>query len=89
MTHDLALPLPAAQPSKQDQQPLNVQRCQLFLLLTPESLSVDDRTSLLSRIERFATLTTDPPPAITFLLSAGSQNPSSNSLHAYMTLQIW
>ncbi|KAL8749868.1 MAG: hypothetical protein Q9199_007428 [Rusavskia elegans] len=89
-THDLALPLPAAHSTGSDRQQSTVQRCQLFLLLTPESVSGTDRTSLLSRIERFATLTTDPSPAIAFLLFVGSgQIPSSNSLHAYTTLQIW
>lgn len=90
MTHDLALPLPAARSIGSDQQQWPAQRCQLFLLLTSESVSDTDRTSLLSRIERFATLTTDPSPAIAFLLFAGSvQSPSSNSFHAYMTLQLW
>ncbi|CAO1598149.1 hypothetical protein XANCAGTX0491_001921 [Xanthoria calcicola] len=90
MTHDLALPLPAPRATGSDQQQWPAQRCQLFLLLTPESVSDTDRTSLLSRIERFATLTTDPSPAIAFLLFARSvQSPASNSFHAYMTLQLW
>ncbi|KAL8668954.1 MAG: hypothetical protein Q9168_006436 [Polycauliona sp. 1 TL-2023] len=90
VTHDLALPLPAVPSTGHDQQPSTGQQHQLFLLLTADSVSGNDRTSLLSRIERFASLTTDPLPAIAFLLFAGSvHGASSNSFHAYMTLQVW
>ena len=88
-THDLALPFPAAHSNTgYDRQPSSVQQRQLILLLTTVSVWDTDRSSLMSRIERFTTLATEPSPAIAFLLFAQPvQGPLSNSLHAYMTLQ--
>ncbi|KAL8798364.1 MAG: hypothetical protein Q9182_006728 [Xanthomendoza sp. 2 TL-2023] len=88
-THDLALPIPAARSTMEfNQQQTSVQQQHLFLLLTPISVSDANRTSTLARIERFATLVTDPSPAIAFLLFAEPpQSSSSNGFHSYMTLQ--
>ncbi|KAL8697133.1 MAG: hypothetical protein Q9224_002455 [Gallowayella concinna] len=88
-THDLALPLPAAQATAEsNQQQSSVQRQHLFLVLTPIDVLDPNRTSTLVRIERFATLVADPSPAIAFLLFATpTQSSSSNGFHCYMTLQ--
>ncbi|KAL8649798.1 MAG: hypothetical protein Q9210_004188 [Variospora velana] len=43
----------------------------------------------MSRIERFATLTTNPTPAVAFLLANNSRQSSSiNGFHTYTTLQM-
>ncbi|KAL8730755.1 MAG: hypothetical protein Q9166_003825 [cf. Caloplaca sp. 2 TL-2023] len=88
-THDLVLPVPNAHSTPGfDQQQSSVQRQQLFLLLTASSILDANRVGTLSRIERFATLTADPSPAIAFLLfTEPPQSSSSNGSHAYMTLQ--
>ncbi|KAL8961174.1 MAG: hypothetical protein Q9193_002233 [Seirophora villosa] len=81
-THDVALPTRS--------QGLAVGSAQqLFLVLTPVSILGSERHTLQSRIERFATLTTCPKPAIAFLL-ANNSTPSSSiyGFHAYTTLQM-
>ncbi|KAI4120432.1 MAG: hypothetical protein LQ338_007024 [Usnochroma carphineum] len=99
-THDIALPVQDAastvglqrqrqQQQQQQQQQPSEPRHQLFLLLTPVSILGSERHTILSRIERFATLTTDPKPAIAFLLANNSiQSTAINGLHTYLTLQI-
>ncbi|KAI4146243.1 MAG: hypothetical protein LQ341_002143 [Variospora aurantia] len=60
---------------------------QLFLVLTPVSILGSQRHTLMSRIERFAILTTNPKPAVAFLLANNStQSSSINGFHAYTTL---
>ncbi|KAL8968052.1 MAG: hypothetical protein Q9197_005083 [Variospora fuerteventurae] len=62
---------------------------QLFLVLTPVSILGSERHTLMSRIERFAILTTNPKPAVAFLLANNStQSSSINGFHAYTTLQM-
>ncbi|KAL9020609.1 MAG: hypothetical protein Q9185_002195 [Variospora sp. 1 TL-2023] len=62
---------------------------QLFLVLTPVSILGSERHTLMSRIERFAILTTSPKPAVAFLLANNStQSSSINGFHAYTTLQM-
>ncbi|KAL9010159.1 MAG: hypothetical protein Q9173_004882 [Seirophora scorigena] len=62
---------------------------QLFLVLTPVSILGSERHTLQSRIERFATLTTCPKPAIAFLLANNStQSSSVYGFHTYTTLQM-
>ncbi|KAL9598907.1 MAG: hypothetical protein Q9219_004172 [cf. Caloplaca sp. 3 TL-2023] len=69
------------------QQPLPQAQRQPFLLLTPVSVLSTEQDALRSRIERFSTLTTDPKPAIAFLLANhATQNSTINGFHAYMTL---
>ncbi|KAL8997351.1 MAG: hypothetical protein Q9188_006345 [Gyalolechia gomerana] len=81
-THDIALPIQSPNTTTSFQQQ------QLFLLLTPVSILGSERHAVLPRIERFATLTTDPKPAIAFLLANNSTpNPTINGFHTYMTLQ--
>ncbi|KAI4284782.1 MAG: hypothetical protein L6R35_004816 [Caloplaca aegaea] len=62
---------------------------QLFLVLTPVSILGSERHTLMSRIERFAILTTNPKPAVAFLLANNStQSSSINGFRAYTTLQM-
>ncbi|KAL9579263.1 MAG: hypothetical protein Q9212_005210 [Teloschistes hypoglaucus] len=88
-THDIAIPVQTTSfnTDAQQRQLANGQQ-HLFLLLTAASLTDTERPTTISRIERFASITTRPKPAIAFLLAINpTQSSSMNGYHTYLTLQ--
>ncbi|KAI4098059.1 MAG: hypothetical protein L6R37_006698 [Teloschistes peruensis] len=88
-THDIAIPVQTTgfdTDSQQRQLAKGHQR--LFLLLTAASLMETERSTTISRIERFASITTHPKPAIAFLLATSpTQSSSMSGYHTFLTLQ--
>ncbi|KAL8872188.1 MAG: hypothetical protein Q9174_002141 [Haloplaca sp. 1 TL-2023] len=88
LTHDLALPVEVNSIPADAFQQNSKGHQQLYLILTSFSLSENQRSDTVSRIERFATITTSPKPAILFLLNHSTTPTSSaGGLQAFMTLQ--
>ncbi|KAL8687736.1 MAG: hypothetical protein Q9218_006177 [Villophora microphyllina] len=88
-THDIEIPaLTAGSLTDAHQKQPFKGRQHLFLLLTANSLEDSKRSATISRIERFASITTNPKPAIAFLLAVTpTQDASINGFHAFLTLQ--